>query len=62
MRRQHQRVDRSVLLRDTKGGRRQGEVETAGFKVIGDAPTTVRVTLLMMMMMMTILYLFHTLK
>ena len=37
---QHQRVDRPGLLRDTKGGRRQEEVETAGFKVIDGAPTT----------------------
>ena len=44
---QHQRVDRPGLLRDTKGGRRQEEVETAGFKVIGGAPTTLRVTGLM---------------
>ena len=48
----HQRVDKPGLLRDTKGGRRQEEVETAGFKVIGGAPTTLRVTGLMMMMMM----------
>ena len=45
----HQRVDRPGLLRDTKGGRRQEEVETAGFKVIGVAPITLRVTGLMMM-------------
>ena len=45
---QHQRVDRSGLLRDTKGGRRQEEVERAGCKVID---TTLRVTGLMMMMM-----------
>ena len=48
----HQRVDKPGLLRDPKGGRRQEEVETAGFKVIGGAPTTLRVTGLMMMMMM----------
>ena len=47
---QHQRVDRPGLLRDTKGGRRQEEVETAGVKVIGSAPMTRRVTGLMMMM------------
>ena len=36
----------------TKGGRRQEEVATAGFKVIDGAPMTLRVTGLMMMMMM----------
>ena len=41
---QHQRVDRLGLLRDTKGGRRHEEVETAGFKVIGGTPKTLRVT------------------
>ena len=46
---QHQRVDRPGLLRHTKGSRRQEEVETAGFKVIGGAPTTLRVTGLMTM-------------
>ena len=50
---QHQRDDRPGLLRDTKGGRRQAEVETAGCKVIGGAPTTLRVKGLMMMMIMT---------
>ena len=45
---QHQRVDRPGLPRDSKGGRRQEEVETAGFKVIVGAPTTLRVTGLMM--------------
>ena len=50
MRGQHQRVDRPGLLKDTKGRRRQEEVETAGFNVIGGAPTTLRVTGLMMMM------------
>ena len=49
---QHQRVDRPGLLTDTKGSRRQEEVETAGYKVIGGAPTTLRVTGLMTMMMM----------
>ena len=49
---QHQRVDRPGLLRDTKGGRRQEEVETTGCKVIGGAPTTLRVMGLMTMMMM----------
>ena len=49
---QYQRVDRPGLVIDTKGGRRQEEVETAGFKVIGGAPTALRVTELMMMMMM----------
>ena len=48
---QHQRVDRPGLLRDTKGSRRQEEVETAGFKVIDGAPTMLRLTGLMMMMM-----------
>ena len=43
------RVDKPGLHRDTNGGRRQEEVETAGFKVIGGAPTTLRVTGLMMM-------------
>ena len=51
---QHQRVDRPRLLRDTKGGRRQEEVETSGFKVIGGAPTTLQVTGLMIMMMMKV--------
>ena len=41
---QHQRVDMPGLLRDTKGGRRQEEVETVGYKVIGGIPTTLRVT------------------
>ena len=41
-------MDRPGLLRDTKGGRQQEEVETAGFKVIGGDPTTLRVTGLMM--------------
>ena len=49
---QHQRVDRPGLLRDTKGGRRQTEVETAGCEVIGGVLTTLRVKGLMMMMMM----------
>ena len=31
-------MDRPGLLRDTKGGRRQEEVETASCKVIGGAP------------------------
>ena len=44
-------MDRPGLLRYTKGGRRQEELETAGFKVIAGAPTTLRVTGLMMMMM-----------
>ena len=44
-------MDRPGLLRDTKGGSRQEEVETAGCKVIGDATTTLRVTGLMMMVM-----------
>ena len=43
-------TSKSGLLRDTKGSRRQEEVETAGFKVIGGAPTTLRVTGLMMML------------
>ena len=47
---QHQRVDKPGLLRDTKGSRRQEEVETTGCKVIGGAPTTLWVTGLMMMM------------
>ena len=46
---QHQRVDRPGLLRDTKGGRRQAEVEISGCEVIGGAPTTLRVKGLMMM-------------
>ena len=54
---QHQRVDRSGLLRDTKGDRRQEEVETAGFKVIGGAPTILRVTGLMMMIIIIIVLL-----
>ena len=37
---------------ETDDGRRQEEVETAGFKVIGGSPTKLRVTGLMMMMMM----------
>ena len=49
---QHQRVDRPGLFRDTEGGRRQEEVETAGYKVVGGAPTKLRVTGLMIMMMM----------
>ena len=48
---QHQRVDRPGLLRDTKGGRRQAEVETPGCEVIRGAPTTLRVTRLMMMIL-----------
>ena len=47
---QHQRVDRPGLLRETKSGRRQEEVETPGFKVIGGAPTSLQVMGLMMMM------------
>ena len=46
----HQRVDRPGLLRDTKGGRRQEEVETAGCEFIGGAPKTLRVKGLMIMM------------
>ena len=45
-------MDRPGLLRDTKGGRRQEEVETAGCKVIGGASTTLWVTGLMVMMIM----------
>ena len=41
--RQHQRGDRPGLLTDTKFGRRQEDVETADFKVIGGAPTTLQV-------------------
>ena len=53
-------MDRPGLLRDTKGGRRQEEVETAGFKVIGGAPKILRVTgLMMMMMMMTSVFNFN---
>ena len=44
-------MDSLRLIRDTKGGRRHEEVETEGFKVIGGAPTTLRVMGLMMMMM-----------
>ena len=51
---QQQRVDRPGLLRGTKGGRRQAEVETAGYEVIGGAPTTLWVKGLMMMMMKTL--------
>ena len=40
---QHQGMDRPGFLRDTKGDRRQAEVETAGCEVIGGAPTTLRV-------------------
>ena len=55
-----QRVDRRGLLRDSKGDRRQEEVETAGFKVIVGAPTTLRVTGLMMTMMMMCISVFPT--
>ena len=48
-------MDSPGLLKDTKGGRRQEEVETAGCKVIWGAPTTLRVTGLMMMMMMVMM-------
>ena len=48
---QHQRVDRPGLLIDTKGSRRQEEMETAGFKVIGGDPTTLCIMGLMMIMM-----------
>ena len=43
----HQKVDRPFLLRDTKGGKRQAEVETTGYKVIGGAPTKLRVKVMM---------------
>ena len=46
---QHQKVDRPGL-RDTKGDRRQAEVDTTGCEVIGDAPSTLRVKGLMKMM------------
>ena len=49
---QHQRVDRPGILTDTKGDRRQAEVETADCEVIGGVPTTLRDKELMMMMMM----------
>ena len=48
-------MDRPGLLRDTKGGRQQEEVETAGFKV---TPTTLRVTVLMMITMRMMMLLF----
>ena len=51
---QHKRVDTPGLLINAKGGRRYEEMETVGCKVIGGAPTTLRVTGLMMMMMMMI--------
>ena len=54
-------MDRPGVLIDTKGGRRQEGVETAGCKVIGGAPTTLRVTGLMMMMMM-MMVMFFSLK
>ena len=47
--------------RDTKGGRREEEVETAGFKV-GGAPTTLRVTGLMMMIIIMFWFRFHLLQ
>ena len=59
---QHRRVDRPGLPRDTKGGRRHSEAETTGWKVIGGAPTTLRVKGLMMMMMMMKLSLCTTLS
>ena len=49
---EHQKVDRPVLLRDTKGGRRHADVDTAGCEVICGTPTTLRVKRLMMTMMM----------
>ena len=42
-------MDRPGLLRDTKGGRRQAEMETVGCEVIGGDPKTFRVKGLMMM-------------
>ena len=53
---QHHRVDRPGLQRDTKGGRRQAEVETTSCEVIGGAPTTLLVKglLLLLMKMMVI--------
>ena len=47
---QHQRMDRPGLLRDTKSGRRQAEMETTGCEDIGGAPMTFRVKGLTVMM------------